>query len=240
MNPDPTKMARLSVAIAALSAIAVLLASCSIPSQTRVRSTPATSTLTETTESPDGTKVTKTGTIRTASKSLSGGDVEGSLDTPKQSVRLGESSLEVGGSSSWFSIKALDLPGGQVPYLIVGGILFLGLAGGLAYYTAYRASAVFGAIGLGLIVGAFWPPAFVLGLVALLAGVVFYYRDAIAAKIRQATIADIVPEVDEIKEKNDDRETIEGNLRRRMAGPLAKQKKREVKRARRIAEGAAG
>ena len=117
------------------------------------------------------------------------------------------------------------------PIIAGGGVLCLLGAGFCLYRRSIKPSLVLGAIGLGLIAGAYQPWLFLLALLGVLGGVVWGFRDSLAlSDARRALVASVSEhEQEHSADGIASRQAFEERMRNRIGGD--KHAKAEIKRA---------
>lgn len=140
-----------------------------------------------------------------AAQTASGDGVKMTVDGSPQVVDAATGTASGGGFVGTFSGDALQLPSGPTPYLVIPGVLCLGLAAFAGYRARVGLALVVGAFGAGLIGGAFYPLAFVISAIALAGGAVLYFRgDLRRGLVEQAfarTAAIVETDAPELKDK---------------------------------------
>ena len=135
----------------------------------------------------------------------SGDDLSSDFTGTPATIDLGGTTASGGGFSRAFSGGAFELPAGPPAVLLGAGVLILAAAAYAAYRARVGLAMVAGALGAGLIGGAFYPPLFVLSAVGLVVGALLYFRgDLNRAAVEQAftrTAALIEADAPELKSK---------------------------------------
>ena len=173
---------------AAALAIAAYLTGCTGSQVARSSTQPGRTSITRTTERPDGSTETTRADVTTPGKRSSGDAVNDTFDIPEQEVDLAAGTVRIGRSTGTFSGDALRLPAGPTPYLMIPGVLCLIGAGFAVYRTRFGLGLASGAIGAGLIAGAFYPLAFLIAAIGAIGGAVWLYRNDIVNGQADATL----------------------------------------------------
>ena len=173
---------------AAAIAVAASLTGCTSSQVARSSTQPGRTSITRTTERPDGTTEITRADVTTPGKKSSGDAVNDTFDIPEQEVDLQAGTVRVGRSSGTFSGDALRLPAGPTPYLLIPGGLCLLAAGFAAYRVRFGLALIAGAVGAGLIAGAFYPLAFLVAAIGGIGGAVWLYRNDIVNGQAEATL----------------------------------------------------
>jgi len=135
----------------------------------------------------------------------SGSDLSSDFTGQPATVDVGGAVASGGAFTRVLKADGFTIPAGPSVYLIVPGVAILMAAAFAAYRARIGLALVGGALGAGLIGGAFYPPLFALALVGLSIGAVLYFRgDLNKAAIEQAfvrTAAIIETETPDLKSK---------------------------------------
>ena len=135
----------------------------------------------------------------------SGDDLSSDFTGTPATIDLGGASATGGGFSRAFEGVGFTVPGGPSAVLLGAGVLILGGAAFAAYRARVGLALVAGALGAGLIGGAFYPPLFVLAALGLVVGALLYFRgDLTRGAVEQAftrTAALIEADAPELKTK---------------------------------------